>query len=291
MSWVLTCTVHLTVCSYHVVYAIQSESTLCSCGCTHVKELLTRNRRKKFKWSIENCIRKVKSLKIESSTCGCLNIPPLKKIIKDKLSVITFRKFPRKVWTLEHMSKYLNYVNILDAKEICFSFANISNEKERIKKKNRAGYTASGLHNESSENYESKIHKYFYWLENHNLPCAKRWLNRQSQTNKHPFSESKSHSKKLFCKTYLQWETSKRNGRYHILFVIQEKTKLIMCRKMAAQIVFKSSHQRCSVKKDALKNFENFTGKHLDSLFNKVADSFIKKRLKNRCFAAKFSNF
>ena len=75
------------------------------------------------------------------------------------------------------------------------------------------------------------------------------------------------------------------------LFVIQEKTKLIMFRKMTAQIVFKSSHQRCSVKKDALKNFENFTGKHLDSLFNKVADSFIKKRLKNRCFAAKFSNF
>ena len=60
------------------------------------------------------------------------------------------------------MSKYLNYVNILDAKEICFSFANISNEKERINKKNRAGYTARGLHNESSENYESKIHKYFY---------------------------------------------------------------------------------------------------------------------------------
>ena len=33
---------HLTVCSYHFTYALQSESTLCSC--LNVKELLARNR-------------------------------------------------------------------------------------------------------------------------------------------------------------------------------------------------------------------------------------------------------
>ena len=37
------CTVHLTVCSYHVTYSFQNESTLCSC--LNVKELLARNRR------------------------------------------------------------------------------------------------------------------------------------------------------------------------------------------------------------------------------------------------------
>ena len=38
---VLTCTVHLTVCSYHVTYAFQSESTLYSC--LNAKEVLARN--------------------------------------------------------------------------------------------------------------------------------------------------------------------------------------------------------------------------------------------------------
>ena len=59
---------------------------------------------------------------------------------------------------------------------------------------------------------------------------------------------------------------------------------------------FRNSHQRCSVKIDVLKNFANFTGKHLFwSLFLIVADlkacSFIKKRLQHRCFPVKFHKF
>ena len=41
----------MTVCSYHVMYAFQSESTLCSC--LNVKELLARRRRKI--WSLSDC--------------------------------------------------------------------------------------------------------------------------------------------------------------------------------------------------------------------------------------------
>ena len=41
------------------------------------------------------------------------------------------------------------------------------------------------------------------------------------------------------------------------------------------QNIERSSHQRCSVKNGVLKNFANFTGKHLCwSLFNKVAGLF-----------------
>ena len=40
--WVLICMVHLTVCSYHVIYTFGSESTLYSC--LNAKELLARNR-------------------------------------------------------------------------------------------------------------------------------------------------------------------------------------------------------------------------------------------------------
>ena len=54
--------------------------------------------------------------------------------------------------------------------------------------------------------------------------------------------------------------------------------------------LFRSSHQRCSVKKGVLKNFANFTGKHLCwSLLQ--ACNFIKKRLQHWCFHVKFATF
>ena len=50
--WVLTCTVHLTLCSCHVMYVFQSDSTLYSC--LNVKELLARRRREIWRWSYCN---------------------------------------------------------------------------------------------------------------------------------------------------------------------------------------------------------------------------------------------
>ena len=41
----------------------------------------------------ENCFRNLKSLKIESSTCGYLLIPLLKEKIPDELNMIISRKF------------------------------------------------------------------------------------------------------------------------------------------------------------------------------------------------------
>ena len=56
----------------------------------------------------------------------------------------------------------------------------------------------------------------------------------------------------------------------------------------------RSSHRRCSVKKDVFRNFAKFTGKHLcqSLFFNKVAglkpETLLKKRLWHRCFPTKF---
>ena len=75
--------------------------------------------------------------------------------------------------------------------------------------------------------------------------------------------------------------------KYTISFL--EKTKL--------SSRFKSSHQRCSIKKGVLRNFIKFTGKYLcQSLFlNKVAGlrpaTLLKKRLWHRCFPANFAKF
>ena len=49
--WVLTCTVHLAVCCYHVTYSFESEFTLYIC--LNIKEFLSRNRHDI--WSLSNC--------------------------------------------------------------------------------------------------------------------------------------------------------------------------------------------------------------------------------------------
>ena len=60
--------------------------------------------------------------------------------------------------------------------------------------------------------------------------------------------------------------------------------------------MYKSSHQRCSVKEGVLRDFAKLTGKHLcqSLFFNKVAGGaciFIKKGLWRRCFPVNFAKF
>ena len=57
---------------------------------------------------------------------------------------------------------------------------------------------------------------------------------------------------------------------------------------------YRSSHWRCFWKKAVLKNFVNFTGKHLcwshlSVTWGSKACNFIKKRLQHRCFPVKFA--
>ena len=55
-----------------------------------------------------------------------------------------------------------------------------------------------------------------------------------------------------------------------------------------------SSHQRCSVKKDVLETFANFTGKNLCWNFFLITlpqpATLLKKKLCYRCFSEKFAN-
>ena len=62
----------------------------------------------------------------------------------------------------------------------------------------------------------------------------------------------------------------------------------------ANHILDKSNHQRCSVRKDALRNFAKLTGKHLcQRLFmsEPKACNFIKKRACHKCFPINSSKF
>ena len=61
--------------------------------------------------------------------------------------------------------------------------------------------------------------------------------------------------------------------------------------------MFRSSHQKCTVKKDVLRNFTKLTGKYMCQglFFNKVAGlspaTLLKKRLWYRCFSVNFAKF
>ena len=73
---------------------------------------------------------------------------------------------------------YVKYFNEeLQAKEICVPFKSTLSEKDKVKDKNRAGYTTSCLH---SEKHESKSHKCVYCSENHSPSQCKEVTNRQS---------------------------------------------------------------------------------------------------------------
>ena len=75
--------------------------------------------------------------------------------------------------------------------------------------------------------------------------------------------------------------------------------------KVIEKDMFRSSHWRCSVTKDVLRNFSKFTGKHMCQLlffnkvagllFNKVAGfrpaTLSKKRLWHWCFLVIFAKF
>ena len=72
-------------------------------------------------------------------------------------------------------------------------------------------------------------------------------------------------------------------------FLYKKSTKI--------NLLYRSSHQRCSLKKVFLKNFIKFTGKHLcwSLFFNKVSglrpSTLLKKRLQQRCFPVNFLKF
>ena len=106
-----------------------------------VKNMENLSALRKLYNDIENCIWNLKSLRRESSTFDYLLILLFKEKISDELNVIICQKFSGNVWTLELMLKYFN--EELQAKEICAPFKNISNEKDNVRDKNRAGYTAS----------------------------------------------------------------------------------------------------------------------------------------------------
>ena len=80
----------------------------------------------------------------------------------------------------------------------------------------------------------------------------------------------------------------------------EKRLNIVMIKEQSKQevtYIYRSSHRRCSVKKDVFRNFTKFTGKHLRQslFFNKVAGlsptTLLKKRLWHRFFPVNFVKF
>ena len=84
-----------------------------------VKNMGNLNGTRKLYTHVENCVRNLKTLEVETSTYGCLLIPILKKKIPDELLVSITRKCSRNVWVLDELLKH--FLEEFPAKEKCAS--------------------------------------------------------------------------------------------------------------------------------------------------------------------------
>ena len=89
----------------------------------------------------ENCVRNLKSLKVETSTYGCLLNPILKDRLPDELKLFISRKFGHEIWTLDVLLKYI--ADELLAKESCSSMFKKNNSANNESDKGR--YTTSSF--------------------------------------------------------------------------------------------------------------------------------------------------
>ena len=86
---------------------------------------------------IENCIRNLRALKLDTSGYGSLLIPILKDRLPDEINVIISRQFCGNIWQLDKVMEFFG--NKLKAQENCNP---LKVNPDSLKRKNP--YTASG---------------------------------------------------------------------------------------------------------------------------------------------------
>ena len=101
---------------------------------------------------VENCIRNLKTLKLDTSGYGCLLIPLLKEKLPDELNMIVARRFGSDVWSLDLLLKYVH--DELRACENCSSFKVSEKSNENGARRKSEHFTASNLvsHSDTGNN-------------------------------------------------------------------------------------------------------------------------------------------
>ena len=166
---------------------------------------------------VENCLRNLKSLNMETAAYGSLLIPILKERLPDDLLLTISRKFGSRVWDLDTMMQYFN--DELRAYENCQVPNKTSGETSR---RERSSYTASGLH---VQNQQARC-----------LYCTKGHASSQCRTVTNPRARKTIVIRKGRCficlgSDHLSKECSssyacrKCNGRHHVSLCFGSKEK------------------------------------------------------------------
>ena len=95
---------------------------------------------------VGNCVRNLKTLKVETSTYGCQFKLILKEKLSDKLLVIISRKYAGNVWVLDKLLEY--FLEELQATESFLSYLENQNTESE---KNKHAFTANGFYSEIRE--------------------------------------------------------------------------------------------------------------------------------------------
>ncbi|XP_028403430.1 uncharacterized protein LOC114526129 [Dendronephthya gigantea] len=93
---------------------------------------------------VENCIRNLRALKLDTSGYGSLLIPILKDRLPDEINMIISRQFCGQIWSLDKVMEYFG--NELKAQENC-NPQNVHSDAP----KRREPYTTSGLFSQNSK--------------------------------------------------------------------------------------------------------------------------------------------
>ena len=81
---------------------------------------------RKLSNDIENCVRNLRSMDVETSTYGSLLIPLLKERLPDDLLFHISRRFGSDIWILDQLLEYMNQE--IQASENCLTFSKTSNQ-------------------------------------------------------------------------------------------------------------------------------------------------------------------
>ncbi|CAB4013066.1 PREDICTED: uncharacterized protein LOC100197852 [Paramuricea clavata] len=92
---------------------------------------------------VENCIRNLKALKLDTSGYGSLLIPILKDRLPDDINMIIARNFGNNTWTLDKVLEYFN--DELRAQEHCSTQSGTRSQFNEHDKSRKMDYTTSGL--------------------------------------------------------------------------------------------------------------------------------------------------
>lgn len=92
---------------------------------------------------IENCIRNLRSLKLETRSYGALLIPMLKDKLPEELLISISRKFGGNLWDLDNLLTYFG--EELRVYENCVSLSQLKVSADSKENRNSARYTTSGM--------------------------------------------------------------------------------------------------------------------------------------------------